>query len=175
MQAKLTIIVVAVSIGLSGCATNQVATKKELFEGSVDKKQCYVFDTVGRNNARNMPTSVATGILGGLFPPLMLLTAITAGASAAADAESMPSKCGLTFEDAIKQSTETSFYEKAAATFREKSGKTWGTVKYVKDESEDCSVHQSALYRETENGVKSLKSDFTVCRNENGEPIVKNG
>jgi len=171
--ARKTSVVVVIALTISGCATTEVASKKELFGESVDKKQCYVFDTMGRDNARNMPTTVTLGILGGLFPPLALITAAGAGASAAADAESLPSKCGLVFDDAVLQTTETSFYEKATATFRAKSGNIWGQVRHISDVDEDCSMHEAKFFRETAQGIKLMSQQITVCRNDDGVPVVK--
>lgn len=158
-------------ITLSGCATT-VATKSDLFAASADRKECYSYDTQGRQMARNMPTAVGLGILGGLFPPLMIITALGAGASAAADQAALPSKCGLNFDDVVKEAWTVSFYEKARSIWIQKSGDAGVMASYLEGDNQ-CSNHELKMWRVDAGTRKDYVQKVQICRNEQGEPALK--
>ena len=161
-------------VALSGCATtaNTVGAQSELFSNSADRKECYSYDTQGRNMARNMPTAVGLGILGGLFPPLMIITAVASGLSAAADQAALPAKCGLTFDDAVKEAWTVSFYEKATALWTQKSGGGGIVASYI-DGDDICSTHDIKMWRKDGSKRKHHNQQVEICRDEMGEPALK--
>ena len=173
---KYVIFVLSIVI-LTACATT-VTSKQELFVNDHDAKQknCYSYDTVERNMARGLPTSVGLGIVGGLFPPLMIIAALGAGASAAADQAALPVKCGLTLEEAVKEAQQSSFYEDATATWVQKDGLANIVVSPVQKNG-NCSVHKLSIRRTL--GVppyhtynKSFTQNIEICKDEEGMPVV---
>lgn len=171
MKALKRFSIVFVSVFIFGCATT-VQKKEDLFTTVPDQKECYSYDTAGRSAARNTPTAVGMGILGGIFPPLLIFTSLAAGASAAADQAALPAKCGLTFNDAIKEAYSVSFYEKATAIWSQKSGSATIVVSYV-DGDEKCSNHKIVLRREESDLAKTFTETMRICKNSNGEPVIE--
>lgn len=160
-----------VALTVSGCAST-VAKRDDLFSENKDRKECYTYDTLDRNLARNAPASVGLGIIGGLFPPLFVITAIAAGTSGVADEAALPSKCGLTFDEAVREATSVSFYERATAIWKQKVGNASIAVKYLGGDN-DCSNHRVTLIRQDGQERKRFVEEIEVCRNEQGEPMVK--
>jgi hypothetical protein len=166
-----TISILLSALLLAGCAT-AVSNRNELI-GNIDltRKDCYTYDTVGRGMARNMPSTAALGLLGGLFPPLAIVTALAAGGLSAADQASLPAKCGITYEEARKSAIDVAYYEKATATWSRKDGKQHIVAKYVS--GEDCAMIDVAEIMDGDgNSGKKYKEQLQVCRNENGEAAI---
>jgi hypothetical protein len=162
---------------LAACAT-PVTTKQELFVNDHDARQknCYSYDTVERSMARGLPTSVGLGIVGGLFPPLMIIAALGAGASAAADQAALPVKCGLTLEEAVKGAQDSSFYENATATWVQKDGLATIVVSPVQKNG-NCSVHKVLIHRTLgvppyDTHSKNFTQNIEICKDEEGVPVV---
>lgn len=163
---------------LSACATT-VTNKHELFANDHDasQKNCYSYDTVGRSMARSMPTSIGLGIVGGLFPPLMIIAALGAGASAAAGQAALPVKCGLTLDEAVKEAQDSSFYEDATATWVQKDGRASIRVEPLSISiGGECSMHRVIISR-TSGGVheqktKNFTQDIEICKNEDAMAVV---
>jgi hypothetical protein len=170
-RAMKILALLVVLLALSGCAAPLVK-QEALFHNIPDRKECYAYDTSARANARNLPTSVGLGILGGLFPPLLIFTAIAAGASAAADLAALPTKCGLTFSEAVKEAWTVSHYEKTTAIWRQKGGGSMILAKHS-DDAGDCTKHEVTMTRWEAEDRKQAIIRLTVCRNEQGVPEIK--
>lgn len=158
---------------LNGCAsTTTVSRQSDLFTDEPDRKGCYSYDTSARAMARTAPTSVGLGIVGGLFPPLMIATALASGAAAAADQAALPAKCGITFADAMKEAWTISYYEKTTAYWIQKRGMGAITASYVSGD-EECSTHDIVQTRGKDGAQKAFKQKVKICRNDQGEPELR--
>ncbi len=164
-------VVVAIVFMVAGCATSVKGREEVLGQSDVQAKECYVFDTLGRSMGRNAPASVGLGILGGLFPPLMLLTAASSAALTAADKATLPAKCGLTFDEALQELAATSFNEDAITTAEQKAGGLWMQLQ-PKFGNRRCAIHELTVINTTTSGKKKLVEKIEICKNEEGEPVV---
>jgi hypothetical protein len=159
---------------LVGCATSvNVAKREDLFSAQRDRKECYTYDTLSQNMARNAPASVGLGIIGGIFPPLWLLTAVAAGASAAADVAALPVRCGLTAEDAVKEAWAASHYQKTTSMWWQKGGPLSISAKYVEPVGEDCSTHELTILRNDDGISKKFSEFLKVCRDSEGLAVLQ--
>lgn len=157
---------------IAGCATT-VASQAELFATTQDRKECYSYDTQTQSIGRNMPRSIALGVVGGLFPPLMIITALSNAASSIADQASLPSKCGITFDQATKEAWTASFYANTTSIWNQKTNKGGITVVQLTELENGCSNHEISIWRIDGDIRKTFKQTVRICRAEDGEPAIK--
>ena len=170
-------------IFIVSCAT-MVGSKQDLL--SIDElqiKECYSYDTRKRNTSRNMGSSAALGLVGGLFPILLPVTLSAAIVVSAADQSSLPIKCGLTVDDAIKEAYILSYFEDSVAVLiqkREEGIKVFSTPELKLDKG--CSIHKIEIVKGIKKQNKYSGEDTMVyekhvynielCKDENGAPII---
>ena len=160
-------------MALTGCSTT-VHNRSELFLSKPDVKQCYSYDTLEEQNARLMPTSIALGLVGGLLPPLMIVTIPAAAVIGAADEARLPTKCELSFDEAYKEAWMFSHYERATAIWKQKIDGASIIAFYANDEG-NCSKHKIKSMRKDGDKTKDYTEEIKVCRNTEGRAeIVSN-
>ena len=165
------------------CATMLNSKQELLSVEELQIKECYSYDTTKRNTSRNMGSSAALGLVGGLFPILLPVTLSAAIVVGAADQASLPVKCGLTVDDAIKEAYTLSFFENSMSVLIQKMDegvKIFSTPELKLNKG--CSIYKIELIKGVKKQNKYNDEDVMIynkylynielCKDENGAPIV---
>ncbi|MDH4099126.1 MAG: hypothetical protein OEV28_00950 [Nitrospirota bacterium] len=170
------LLIFALTIGLSACATVDVASKNQLLsKRDLSAKECYAYDTHKDNIQRNLLTAVPLGIAGLVLNPLgSLVAAVGGGIATQANArKALPTKCELTVDDAAREASIMAFSKDSTAIWRQVRSDGDLVIKATPlFQRGECFVQSIEIIREMGIPAKRFTDRIEVCKDKRGRPVI---
>jgi len=172
------VVLVIVTALLSACTT-KVASKQDLFStpAEYEKKECYAYDNTKKNMSRNLGPAVGIGIIGGLLGPFGLPFILAASAAnSTIDYTTLPVKCGLTVDEAVKEAWTMAYYEDSVSQWWQKGqGKSISISVDPITRNGDCLLAKLLITNGGQHGDqnKTYENQIEICKNTDGSLFLK--
>lgn len=167
-------------LSFSGCATVQtvtVPTRHELLsKKELTEKDCYTYDTQKNRLTRNLKTALPLGIISFLMGPIgPFVAGIGGGVAMQAEQTMLPTKCGLTIDDAERQAVVMAFNEDTPVVwYRVKDESKLALRATPTGENGQCSLQSLEITRTADNGpTRMFSRTVEVCKNKNGDLVLE--
>lgn len=176
MNALSFTVIFAALIGLSACATVDVSSRNQLLSRKdLSEKECYSYDTQKESIARYIKTALPLGIVSLMLGPMgPIVSGVGNGIAMQVDSKMLPTKCGLTVDEAIREASTTAFMKDSTAIWRQLREGGSLTLKatplYPRG---TCSVQSLEITKEPRGQQSQRFSErIEVCKDKNGTPVI---
>lgn len=176
MKALNLTLIFAGLVGLSACATVDVSSRNQLLSRKdISEKECYSYDTQKESIARYIKTALPLGIVSLMLGPIgPIVSGVGNGIAMQVDSKMLPTRCGLTVDEAIREASTMAFMKDSTAIWRQLRAGGSLTLKatplYPRGA---CSVQSLEITKEPRGEQSKRYSErIEVCKDKNGTPVI---